>query len=274
MPGPASRFINVDGIKTHYLEAGEGYPVVLLHSGEFGGCAEISWEYTIGAMAEHFHVLAPDWVGYGKTAKLFSFEDMWSLRIDHITRFLEAMGIKKAHFIGNSMGGTMLLATAAGPRCPWPIDRLVGIAAGGNVPDNEARKILNTYDGSIEHMRRVVKTVFVNPRIRDNESYVARRQTFARIPGAWECTAAARFRAPWYEAGSLPKKPDYRALLVPTLLITGAKDVLRDPGFGPALQSDMPGSMLHVVQNGGHCPHIDEPEEVNGVILDFLLSSA
>ena len=69
-----SCFVEVDGIRTHYLEAGGGDPVVLLHSGEFGGCAELSWEYMIPHLAPHFRVIAPDWLGFGGTAKIHDFE--------------------------------------------------------------------------------------------------------------------------------------------------------------------------------------------------------
>ncbi len=62
-----SRYVMVDGIRTHYLEGGDGPAVVFLHSGEFGGCAELSWEYNIEAFAQHFHVIAPDWLGFGRT---------------------------------------------------------------------------------------------------------------------------------------------------------------------------------------------------------------
>ena len=83
--GIHSRFVVAGGIKTHFLEAGSGFPVVLLHSGEFGGCAELSWEYTIGSLAERFRVIAADWAGFGKTEKVFSFDDTWGFRIRHMT---------------------------------------------------------------------------------------------------------------------------------------------------------------------------------------------
>src|SRR5262245_55950028 len=108
-----SKFIDALGMRTHYLEAGHGFPVVLLHSGEFGGCAEASWEFTIPSLSEHFRTIAPDWLGFGESAKIFSFEDMRGLRIRHITAFLKALGIERAHFIGNSMGGGMLASVAA-----------------------------------------------------------------------------------------------------------------------------------------------------------------
>ncbi|MEE9290966.1 MAG: alpha/beta hydrolase, partial [Alphaproteobacteria bacterium] len=62
------KLITVDGAETHYLEAGArtGAPsVLLLHSAEFGGAAELSWEFNLDALAEHFHVLAPDHLGFG-----------------------------------------------------------------------------------------------------------------------------------------------------------------------------------------------------------------
>jgi len=54
--GIRSRYINVDGIKTHYLEGGEGPTVVFMHSGEFGGCSELSWEFNLAAFAKHFRL--------------------------------------------------------------------------------------------------------------------------------------------------------------------------------------------------------------------------
>ena len=54
------RTIVVDGLTTHFLEAGEGDPVVLLHGGEFGVSAEIGWERLIPALSPHYRVVAPD----------------------------------------------------------------------------------------------------------------------------------------------------------------------------------------------------------------------
>jgi pimeloyl-ACP methyl ester carboxylesterase len=265
-----SRFVMVDGIRTHYLEAGDGAPLVLLHSGEFGASAELSWEHNIAALSRRFHVYAPDWLGYGETQKLFCFEDMRGFRIRHITAFLRTLGIGRAAFIGNSMGGTMLLGVAAMPQPPWPMRRIIAVCGGGDIPENGAREVLNSYDGSRDHMRRIVQTMFANPAIRDDAAYVERRQRSAQLPGAWECTAAVRFRAPGRSPGGMPKPPDYRAIAVPVLLVTGGKDVLRKENFGPELQGRIPGSVLHVIGDAGHCPQIDAPAEFNRVVLDFL----
>jgi 2-hydroxymuconate-semialdehyde hydrolase len=266
--GIHSRFLVAGGIRTHFLEAGSGFPVVLLHSGEFGGCAELSWEYTIGPLAEHFRVIAPDWAGFGKTEKVFSFEDMWGFRIRHITAFLQVLGLDSAHFIGNSMGGTLLLQVSASKPCHWPVKKAVIVSGGGNIPENPARETLNSYDGSFDHMRRIVETMFMNPQVRADSGYIERRHKLSQQPGAWESTAAARFRAPWRASGArMPEPPDYSALAQPILLATGEQDSLREPGFGPKLQKEIPGAELHVVRN---CPHIDAPGEFNTVVLRFL----
>jgi pimeloyl-ACP methyl ester carboxylesterase len=266
-----SRYVVAGGLKTHFLEAGEGFPVVLLHSGEFGACAELSWERTIGALARRFRVIAPDWAGFGKTEKVFSFDDMWGFRIRHITAFLHVLGIERAHFVGNSMGGTLLLQVTAKTPCPWPIDKAVIVSGGGTIPENAAREMLNSYDGSLDHMRRIVETMFVNPDVRTDAAYIERRHRLSLEPGAWEATAAARFRPPWKATGArMPQPPDYSSIARPVLLVTGEQDNLREPGFGVTLQAEIPGASLHVTKHAGHCPHIDAPEEFNAVVMKFL----
>ena len=271
LPGPAiaSRYVLVDGIRTHYLEGGRGPTLVLLHSGEFGGCAEITWEFNLAALARHFHVVAPDWLGFGKTAKLFSFDDMWALRVDHMTRFLRTLCIDRAHFMGNSMGGSMLAEIAALHTPGWNIDRMVLVSGGGHAPDNEERRTLNTYDGSREHMRRMIAVLCRNEAIRADEAYLDRRWAAAQEPGAWECTAAARFRAPWV-AGQGRGRPDYAPIRVPTLIIAGGADPLREPGYGPELQAQIAGSELITFPNASHCSQIDGGEDFNNAVIAFL----
>jgi 2-hydroxymuconate-semialdehyde hydrolase len=263
------RTVEVEGMRTHYLEAGDGQPLVLLHSGEFGGCAELSWEFNIGPLSQHFHVFAPDWLGFGRSAKVFSFDDMHTLRIRHISNFLKTVGVTAAHFIGNSMGGGQLARAAVMPDDPFPIRKLVLCGAGGFAPRNEARETLNSYDGTRDHMRRIVQTMFANPKIRDDEDYVERRHRISLEPGAWECTAAARFRLPGRKSGER-EETDYTRIRYPTLIIAGAKDPLRNPGYAQELQKDIKGSELIMFDEAGHCPQIDAPDRFNRAVIEFL----
>lgn len=74
--------------------------------------------------------------------------------------------------------------------------------------------------------------------------------------------------------GGMPAKPDYSDVKTPVLLVTGAQDPLRAPGFGPKLQPEVPGARLHVFENAAHCPHIDEADAFNTIALDFLKQDA
>lgn len=269
MQGIESKFIDIEGMRTHYLEGGAGFPVVLLHSGEFGGCAEVSWEFTLPALAQHFRVVAPDWLGFGMSAKLFSFDDMRALRVRHITAFLKRLGIAGAHFIGNSMGGGMLASVAAMDTPVWGIEKMILVGAGGLAPVNEARQILNSYDGTREHMRRVLKTVLAHSPLRDDEAYLDKRHRLSLIPGAWECTAAARFRRPGVKAGE-KEDTDYKKIKRPTLIVAGAKDPLREPGYAQKLQAEIAGSELIVFDEAAHFPHIDMPDRFNRAAIEFL----
>ena len=271
MNSMVSKYVSAAGIRTHYLEAGQGSPVVLLHSGEFGACGALSWERTIPALAEHFHVYAPDWLGFGKTEKLFSFEDMHAKRMRHMSAFLGELGIEDADFIGNSMGGTMLLEEAARNPASWGMRRAIVVSGGGHIPDNASRQLLSSYDGTLEYMQRLVKTLFVNPRIHTDQDYIQRRYELSRELGAWECTAAVRFKAPWREQkSSLNRTIDYSAVGVPVLLVAGRLDNLREAGYAEELQKQVPGAGLHVLDTAGHCPQIDEAEEFNRIIVDYL----
>lgn len=269
-----SRFVDVDGIRTHYLEAGEGPTVVLLHSGEFGGCAEVSWEFTIPALAEHFRIVAPDWLGFGRTDKVFDFTDARKKVYRHMQRFVEVMAIDEADFMGNSMGGSNLARIAATQPSLLPLRSVVLCSGGGFTPETEERKALLAYDGTPEAMSLLLKAMLYDPKWGDDAAYVAKRQEFATMPGAWECTAAARFKSPvaagkssgFGQADATP----YENIAVPTLIVAGKEDRLREPGYADKLGAQIEGSELHVLEECGHCPNIEMAETFNRLALAFL----
>jgi 2-hydroxymuconate-semialdehyde hydrolase len=266
-----SQFIDVAGKRTHYLEAGQGDPLVLLHGGEYGACGEFTWEFNIAALAEHFRVIVPDQIGYGQSEKIFSFENMWEFRAQHIADFCKALAIDHADFMGSSMGGTMLAAVCALNDGRWPIRRAVLVSGGGHIPENGPRAVLTDYDGTIEGMQAIYRTLFLNPAIRDNDAMIRRHHAASIEPGAWECTAAPRFKAPIRPKKPFaPNAPDYANVAVPVFIMAGRHDNLRDPGYGEDLHRAIPGSEL-IVLEGGHCHQIDMPETFNALALAYLL---
>ncbi len=57
-----------------------------------------------------------------------------ALRVRHIASLLKTLGIERAHFIGNSMGGGMLASVAAQDQPVWPIEKMILASAGGFAP--------------------------------------------------------------------------------------------------------------------------------------------
>lgn len=269
MAGAQSRTAVVAGIRTHYIEAGAGEPLVLIHGGEFGACAEISWEFNIGPLAEHYHVIAPDMLGYGRTEKIFSFENFWQKRVDHIAALLRHLGIDTAHFCGNSMGGTMILGEAAKADRSWPVGSVISVC-GGSPVNERARQVLHTYDLTLEGMRAITGLLVQQPRLRGDEEYIRRRHELSLLPGAWEATAAPRFAAPNRPARLHRPTLQPEAIGVPALVIGGAADPVNDPAFAPALAQSLPNGELLVIEGAGHCPQIDQPEVFNARVIEFL----
>lgn len=268
-----SRFVWAGGVETHYLEAGpsDGEPVVLLHSAEFGGRAEFSWPLSIGPLAEAgYHVLAPDMVGFGRTEKIFNFSDRNGFRVRHVSAFLEAVGVTSAHFIGNSFGGSILQTVAAAAEPAWPIRSIISVNGGGFAPDNDARKVLTHYDGSREGMRALLKVMFWDSRWWTDEQIVEQRWRASIEPGAWEAIAAARLAPPGQEKGFGSARADPANIRVPTLIVGGKEDLLREPGCWEDLHARIPGSELKVFSPARHCPHLEFPDEFNALAIDFL----
>src|ERR1700742_122896 len=233
----------VDGLVTSYLEAGEGDPVVLLHGGEFGASAELGWERNIAALAAQYRVLAPDQLGYGHSAKVIDFVNGRGMRIRHVARFCEVLGIELAHFVGNSMGAINLLndATSDAPRLP--VRSLMIICGGGEIQQNKHFEALQEYDASLPAMRRIVEALFHGTGYPADEEYVSRRYESSTAPGAWEAVAAARFRRP---GSSRPPTPSttraYERIGVPTLVIEGGQDKLLPPGWAAEIAGQIDGA--------------------------------
>ncbi|WP_155060161.1 alpha/beta fold hydrolase [Streptomyces blattellae] len=284
LDGVKSRFVNVDGIRTHYLEAGDGPVVVLLHSGEFGAAAEISWEFNIGPLSQHFRVIAPDWLGFGYTDKIFDFSSgnaagAFARRLEHMRRFLEVISIDEADFVGNSMSAGLLLEMTTREKPLLPVRRQVIISGGGAATVNDARRAVLEYDCTPEAMKRILQAIFVEEALIDNEDYIKRRVEMSMVPGAWQCSAAARFRMPGEDgtsaapANRLASAP-LENIRVPTLLIAGEKDRLRPLEDMQDFHRRIPDSKLIVLPNTGHCSNIERPDEVNSAVIGFFSEPA
>jgi 2-hydroxymuconate-semialdehyde hydrolase len=262
--------MQVDGLVTGYLEAGEGDPVVLLHGGEFGASAELGWERNIAALAARHRVLAPDQLGFGQSAKVIDFVGGRGMRIRHVARFCEVLGIESAHFAGNSMGAINLLADTTSEAPLLPVRSLAIICGGGQIQQNEHFDALQQYDATLPAMRRIVEALFYSPSFPADEDYVRRRFASSIAPGAWEAVAAARFRRPDAAPSATPSTARaYQRIGVPTLVVEGGGDKLLPTGWAAEIAGQIEGARSVVVDDAGHCPQIEQSSVVNELLLDF-----
>src|ERR1044072_1108349 len=185
MNGFQRRAIVVGDIQTYFLEAANGPDFILLHGGEYGASAEITWRANIETLAERFHVVAPDILGWGQTDKLYSFSDPAGLRIKHLQRFLEALGIGPAYFVGNSAGGGLVLRASVRKPAPLQIQKMVTICGNASVFKTNSQADLENYTPSLENMRKIVALLYHDAQWQTDEHI---RERFERwiIPGAWE----------------------------------------------------------------------------------------
>jgi len=261
----------VDGLATSYLEAGEGEPVVLLHGGEFGASAELGWERNIAALATKYRVLAPDMLGFGQSAKVIDFVDGRGMRIRHVARFCEELGVDAAHFAGNSMGAINLLTDATSDNPRLPVRSMAIICGGGEIQQNSHFEALQQYDATLPAMRRIVEALFYDAGYPADEEYVRRRYEESTAPGAWEAVAAARFRRPAAAPSATPPSARrYERIAVPVLVVEGGNDKLLPAGWAAQIAKQIDGARSAVVDNAGHCPQIEQSSTVNELLLDFF----
>lgn len=266
-----SQVVSVEGVETHYLEAGEGETLVLIHGGGSGADAEGNWRGCIPAYAKNFRVVAVDMPGFGRSARpdpaTYSYGQ--TQRNKHMIGFIEAVaGGKPIFLIGNSMGG----ATALGVTIQRPdlIKKLVLMGAAGldiANPDPAPRKALGSYDYTPEGMRRLVQ-VLAGPHFKITDELIAYRHALTIQPGAREAMAAVHEHM---KADPMTYPPEaIAAVQTPTLVVGGKLDQIavleRTYGFLKLI----PNSWGFILPHVGHWVMMEAPEEFVAVTSAFF----
>jgi 2-hydroxymuconate-semialdehyde hydrolase len=262
--------VDVGGIGTNYIEAGEGPPLVLIHGSGPGVTAYANWRGVIPAFAEHFHCYAPDMVGFGYTdcpAEISDFTmDVW---VDHILGFLDVMGIEKAHFIGNSFGGALTLALAT--RHPQRVERIVLMGAAG-LPFPITQGLLDVwgYEPSVEAMRGLMHTFAHNAGL-VTEDIVRSRYEASIRPGAQEAYARLFPEPRQPKLDRLATSEDaLRAMPHQVLAVHGREDVIVPLAQSIKFNQLIPNSELHVFGGCGHWTQIEKRDRFIALVTPFL----
>lgn len=261
--------LDAGGIKTNYLEAGDGPPVVLVHGSGPGVTGYANWRLTMPVLANRFRVIAPDMVGFGYTERPAGLQcdiDVWA---DQVVGVLDALDLSSASIVGNSFGGAIALRVAA--RYPERVSKLALMGSVGvPFPITDGLDAVWGYEPSVEEMRRILD-LFAYDRSLITDELAEVRYRASTEPGFHE-SYSALFPGPrqrWVDAMVTPDD-QIRALQHETLVIHGREDRIIPMATSLRLAELIDGSQLHVFGHCGHWTQIEHSASFNRLLGDFL----
>jgi pimeloyl-ACP methyl ester carboxylesterase len=240
---PLRHEVRVGGWPISYEAAGEGEPVVLVHG--LSGSTRW-WSRNVPAIAERYRTYLVDLPGFG-TLRSLRRRFVLAETATWLSEWMEAAGLERVHLVGHSMGGYISIRLAVSR--PELVRRLVLVAPAG-VP---AERSMLGHLVPLLLAARYATPAFMPVLVRD-----------ALRMGPMTLWRAARALL------AEDAREDLRSIDAPTLLIWGEKDPLISPSVGDFLRREIVGSHLLVLQNAGHVPMFDRPQEFNAALLTFL----
>lgn len=264
LPGGAqSKTATIYGQKIHYVEAGQGPTVILLHG---LGADWTSWSPTIGPLSKKYRVIALDQIGFGQSDKPFMNYRIATL-VDFLNRFCKELKIEKASLVGNSLGGFTAMSFALAH--PEKVDRLVLVdSAGYAIPKGTDPRAFDALSPSTTAtMKQLLMAIFYNKEVFANDAAV--EAAFARKISAGDGYTVQRF------IESILRGEDVldtrlSAIKQPTLIIWGREDLLTPLALGERFKKDIAGSELLVFEKCGHVPQVEKAAEFNAALIKFL----
>ncbi|WP_454791218.1 alpha/beta fold hydrolase [Mycolicibacterium lutetiense] len=268
-------YLDVGGIRTRYLHAGDPkLPVLVLLHGS-GGHAE-AYVRNLESHGEHFSTWSIDMLGHGYTDKPGHPLEV-SHYVDHLIGFLDTIGAHRAHISGESLGGWVAARAAADH--PDRVEKLVLNTAGGSQADPEVMKRIITLsmaaaeNPSWETVQARIKWLMAD-KAKDYDDIVASRQAVYRQPGFVAAMSdIMALQDPGIRARNLLGEREYGSISAPTLVLWTSDDPTADVSEGRRIASMIPGARFEVMPDCGHWPQYEDPETFNRLHLDFLLGN-
>ena len=261
--------IVADGIPTNVHLAGDGPPVLLIHGSGPGVSAWANWRLTIPALARHFSVVAPDIVGFGFTDRPEGVSYDLTTWTAHAVGVLDALGIDRAHVVGNSFGGSIALSLAI--HHPERVDRLVLMGSVG-VPFTitDGLDAVWGYEPSVAAMESLLH-LFAYDRDLVGEDLARLRYEASMRPGVQEAYARM-FPAPRQAAldAMTHAEADIAGISAPTLVVHGRDDQVIPLQNAYDLLRLIDDAQLHVFGRCGHWTQIEHADAFSDLVIRFL----
>lgn len=265
-PAQAHKQVEIYGQKIHYIEAGSGPTVILLHG--LGGDTT-NWAATIPALAAKYHVYVPDQIGFGQSDKPVMNYRVATL-VEFLDQFYKKLGIEKATVVGNSLGGWTAASFAISH--PGKVDKLVLVSAagytakrwGGPELTKDIYSVLNP--STTADLKRAMSAVFYNKAMITDQFVETLFTNKLKKGDGYTINAFI---------DSIMRGEDYiddkvKTIKAPTLVIWGREDGLTPLGMGEAFAQDIPGAQKVIIEKCGHVAQLEKPAEFNAALLKFL----
>jgi pimeloyl-ACP methyl ester carboxylesterase len=150
---------------------------------------------------------------------------------------------------------------------------MVTICGNASVFKTNSQADLENYTPSLENMQKIVALLFHDKKWHC-EANIRERYESSIIPGAWETLSAARLRSPVHQVRSTTDEfvKQLSHLTIPLLLMSCDHDPLNQKDWDVNFQKIVPGSQVYRFKNSSHEPQIEECDEFNRVLTEFLLA--
>jgi 3-oxoadipate enol-lactonase len=242
--------------------AGTGTPVVLLHAGV---ADRRMWRRQVPALAQRYHVLAPDLPGYGDAP----LAPGPLSNVTEVVAFLDDEGIDAAAFVGASFGGRVALEVATAH--PERVTHLVLLCPGlRGVPTTAASEVFDAEEERLIEAGDVDGAVALNVDtwLGPDADEDARRLLSDMQRRAFDVQLAAD---EWPEPPVLVHDDvDPAAISVPTTVVLGALDVDWLQSAARTVAAGVPGATLVELDWAGHLPALERPAETAALVLAAL----
>jgi len=272
------RDVEVEGLPIRYRTAGEGPPLVLLHG---AGDNALDWQWVMPALAATHRVYAPDLPGSPESARpAADYSPAFFERF--VAAFVDALGIGRATFVGNSLGGQIALRLALSE--PARVNALVLVdSAGLGRTVNPAFTSVNVFglsEAAIPFWRTPVGAyqrawgrtalLFAHPPGSVPREWLAEQCRLALTPGYLEAHLVT-LRAVVDPGGQrevlLDRLPH---LKIPTLVVWGAQDRVFPRSQAREAVARLQEGSLALIPDCGHMPHVECPDRFLAVLGEFF----
>ncbi|WP_420594187.1 alpha/beta fold hydrolase [Deinococcus sp.] len=271
-----AQFLDVGGVRTRHIMAGEGPPVILLHG--IGRSLE-DFAPTFRALATSRRVYAPDLIGFGHTDKppvAYSLPGLARF----VRHYLDTVGeTRPAVLIGNSLGGAVAQMFAA--MFPARASGLVLVNAAGFGREVALSLRLCAVPGLGEWLlrpspagaRRVTRSLFASPAFATPER-IAHTLTLAQQPGAARAFLSVLRSIGDVRGARIEWQTELArrlcALSRPTLIVWGDQDQILPAHHLQVARQAHPHARFHLFEQTGHLPQIERESEFIALLHSFL----